>query len=117
MSRFVLVIVVLISLVAVAEASASCSGYVHSLDEINVKIAQLKDLILLNFLKSGFTMWVPFYYWVSDDGEKIFYCYSLVPLGRKDPLFADQVSKYCIDCGSEPVYVPIKINRGAIAKS
>jgi hypothetical protein len=117
MLRLVLITMVLISLVAVADASATCTGYVNSLDEIHMKIEHLKDTIFLNYQKSGLTMWVPFYYWIANGGKGIYYCYSLVPLGEMDTILTDRVNKFCQNCGGEPVYVPIRINRGGIAKS
>jgi hypothetical protein len=117
MLRLVLIAMVLISLVAVVDASATCAGHVNSLEEIHMKIESLKDTIFLNYQKSGLTMWVPFYYWVANGGKGIYYCYTLLPLGQRDHGLADRVNKYCIGCDTEPVYVPIRINRGGIARS
>ncbi|MBI5247918.1 MAG: hypothetical protein HY912_00355 [Desulfomonile tiedjei] len=117
MPKLVLITMVLISFVAVAEVSATCTGYVNSLDEISLKIERLKDMIFLNYQKSGLVMWAPLYYWVTDGGNEIFYCYALLPLGQMDPILMDRVNKYCTDCGTEPVYIPIRINRGGIARS
>ena len=117
MLRLVLITVMVMSLVAATNASATCTGYVNSLDEIHGKIERLKDAIFLNYQKSGLTLWVPFYYWAAHGGKGIYYCYALVPLGRKDASLTDHVHKLCTDCGADPVYVPIRINRGGIAKS
>ncbi len=117
MLRYFLVLVIVLSLCGAAEASATCTGYVTSLDEIHAKIDELKDVIFLNYQKSGFTLWVPFYYWACGGGKQIFYCYTLLPLGTRDANFVESVSKSCLDRISEPVYVPIRINRGSIARS
>ncbi|HMK36781.1 MAG TPA: hypothetical protein VK463_17035 [Desulfomonilaceae bacterium] len=118
MKKLLVACILVGTLAAAAHASSVCSGYLASPDQLCDKINQLKDVIRSSCYRSGVTLWAPFYYWTcKDDSKRIFYCYTLVPLGQFDADLQEKVQCAVSDCKVEPVYVPVRIIRAGGMRS
>lgn len=118
MRKSFLVIMMVLTFASVGHASSYSMGSLSTIQELNGKIDQLRDLILYSYQRSGLVLWAPFYYWVSKEHEnKIFYCYTLLPLGRFDDMIGAKVNRQAGGCASGPVYVPVRINRAGGMRS
>jgi len=117
MKKLFLALALIMILSAVGHASTVCSGYLASQDDVYYKIQRLKDMIYYSYQKSGVTLYAPFYYWTLKDDNRIFYCYSLVPLGASDENLLEKVEEAVQESKVEPVYVPVRIDRAGRMRS
>lgn len=118
MKKLFLALALTMILTSAGHTSTVCSGYLNSQDEVYDKIQRLKDILYYSYQRSGVKLFAPFYYWTcKDDESRIFYCYSLVPLGGSDENLLEKVNGAVNDCKVEPVYVPVRIDRAGRLRS
>jgi hypothetical protein len=118
MKKLLVAFVLILSLAATAQAASIWSGYLDSTTEVCHKIDQLKDLCLYNFQTSGIVLYAPFYYWtVKNDKNRIYYCYTLAPIGTSDEALTEKVHEAAAESKVDPVYVPIRIDRAGRKRS
>jgi hypothetical protein len=118
MKKLFLALALITLLAATGHASTVRSGYLHSQDEVYHKIQQLKEVIYYSYQRSGVTLYAQFFYWTfNDDESRIFYCYSLAPLGATDDNLLEIVNDVTRHRKVEPVYVPVRIDRAGRMRS